>query len=72
LAALAPKDADPQAVVDAIVEVVDTPFGERPFRVHFDPSDDGAVIVNDVADRVHAELLRRIGLADTLKPAIIG
>jgi NAD(P)-dependent dehydrogenase (short-subunit alcohol dehydrogenase family) len=72
LAALAPKDADPQAVVDAIVKVVDTPFGERPFRVHFDPSDDGAVIVNDVADRVHAELLRRIGLADTLKPAIIG
>jgi NAD(P)-dependent dehydrogenase (short-subunit alcohol dehydrogenase family) len=72
LAALAPKDADPQAVVDAIVEVVDTPFGERPFRVHFDPSDDGAVIVNDVADRVRAELLRQIGLADTLKPAIIG
>jgi NAD(P)-dependent dehydrogenase (short-subunit alcohol dehydrogenase family) len=72
LAALAPKDADPQAVADAIVEVVDTPFGERPFRVHFDPSDDGAVIVNDVADRVRAELLRRVGLADLLKPAIIG
>jgi NAD(P)-dependent dehydrogenase (short-subunit alcohol dehydrogenase family) len=72
LAALAPKDADPQAVADAIVTVVDTPFGERPFRVHFDPSDDGAVIVNDVADRVRAELLRRIGLADLLKPAIIG
>jgi NAD(P)-dependent dehydrogenase (short-subunit alcohol dehydrogenase family) len=72
LAALASKDADPQAVVDAIVEVVGTPFGERPFRVHFDPSDDGAVIVNDVADRVRAELLRQIGLADTLKPAMIG
>jgi NAD(P)-dependent dehydrogenase (short-subunit alcohol dehydrogenase family) len=72
LAALAPKDADPQAVTDAIVEVVDTPFGKRPFRVHFDPSDDGAVIVNDVADRVRAELLRRIGLADILEPAIIG
>ncbi len=72
LAALVPKDADPQRVADAIVEVVDTPFGERPFRVHFDPSDDGTVIVNDVADRVRAELLRRIGLADILKPAIIG
>jgi NAD(P)-dependent dehydrogenase (short-subunit alcohol dehydrogenase family) len=72
LAALASKDADPQVVVDAIVEVVGTPFGERPFRVHFDPSDDGAVIVNDVADRVRAELLRQIGLADTLKPAMIG
>jgi NAD(P)-dependent dehydrogenase (short-subunit alcohol dehydrogenase family) len=71
LAALTPKHCDPQAVTDAIVEVVDMPFGKRPFRVHFDPSDDGAVIVNDVADRVRAELLQRIGLADTLKPAII-
>ena len=70
LAALAPTDA--QRVAAAIVEVVDTPFGERPFRVHFDPSDDGAVIIDGVADRVRAELLRRIGLADILKPAIIG
>ncbi|HEY9345939.1 MAG TPA: SDR family oxidoreductase, partial [Inquilinus sp.] len=41
LAALEPADADPQAVADAIVEVVDTPFGKRPFRVHIDPSQDG-------------------------------
>jgi hypothetical protein len=39
--------------------------------VHFDPSDDGALVVNGVADRVRAELLRRIGLADLLKPTII-
>jgi len=72
LAALEPKDANPQGVADAIVEVVDTPFGKRPFRVHFDPSDDGAATVNGVADRVRAELLRRIGLADLLRPTIIG
>ena len=71
LAALEPKDANPQGVADAIVKVVDTPFGQRKFRVHFDPSDDGAEIVNGVADRVRAELLRRIGLADILKPTII-
>jgi NAD(P)-dependent dehydrogenase (short-subunit alcohol dehydrogenase family) len=70
LAGLEPPDADPQGVADAIVRVVDAPFGKRPFRVHFDPSDDGAAIVNGVADRVRAELLRRIGLADILKPAI--
>jgi NAD(P)-dependent dehydrogenase (short-subunit alcohol dehydrogenase family) len=70
LAGLEPPDADPQGVADAIVKVVDTPFGKRPFRVHFDPSDDGAAVVNGVADRVRAELLRRIGLADILKPAI--
>lgn len=69
LAALEPKDADPQGVADAVVAVVDAPFGKRPFRTHFDPSDDGASIVNGVADRVRAELLWRIGLADLLKPA---
>jgi NAD(P)-dependent dehydrogenase (short-subunit alcohol dehydrogenase family) len=69
LAMLEPEDADPEEVARAIVRVVDTPFGKRPFRVHIDPSSDGAEIVNGVADRVRAELLRRIGLEDVLKPA---
>jgi NAD(P)-dependent dehydrogenase (short-subunit alcohol dehydrogenase family) len=68
LAALEPPDADPEAVARAVVEIVKAPFGTRPFRVHIDPSEDGAQIVNGVADRVRAELLRRIGLADILKP----
>lgn len=68
LAALEPADADPSAVAQAIVNVVNAPFGRRPFRVHIDPSQDGAEIVNGVADRVRAELLRNIGLGDILKP----
>jgi hypothetical protein len=44
------------------------PFGTRPFRVHVDPAEDGAEIVNGVADRVRAELLRKMGLADLLRP----
>ncbi|WP_201315793.1 SDR family oxidoreductase [Dyella sp. EPa41] len=71
LAALEPADADPQSVADAIVAVVDTPFGKRPFRVHIDPSQDGAEIVNGMADRVRAELLRRIGLEDILHPRVL-
>jgi NAD(P)-dependent dehydrogenase (short-subunit alcohol dehydrogenase family) len=70
LAALEPADADPSTVAAAIVKVVDTPFGKRPFRVHIDPSQDGAEIVNGVADRVRAELLRRIGLEDVLRPKV--
>ncbi|MGR8962467.1 SDR family oxidoreductase [Rhizobium leguminosarum] len=69
LAALEPADADAGAVAAAIVDVVGQPFGTRPFRVHIDPSEDGAEIVNGVADRVRAELFRRIGLEDLLKPA---
>ncbi|MPZ20174.1 MAG: SDR family NAD(P)-dependent oxidoreductase [Luteitalea sp.] len=68
LAALEPADADVRAVAEAIVRVVDTPFGKRPFRTHIDPSQDGAEIVNGVADRVRAELFRRIGLEDLLSP----
>lgn len=71
LAALEPADADPQSVADAIVAVVDAPFGKRPFRVHVDPSQDGADIVNGMADRVRAELLRRIGLEDILHPRVL-
>jgi NAD(P)-dependent dehydrogenase (short-subunit alcohol dehydrogenase family) len=70
-ASIVPPDADVSAVADAIVKVVDTPFGKRPFRVHIDPTEDGAEVVNMVSDRVRAELLRRIGLADLLKPATL-
>jgi NAD(P)-dependent dehydrogenase (short-subunit alcohol dehydrogenase family) len=64
-AATAPADAD---VAKAIVRVVDLPFGKRPFRVHIDPAQDGAEIVNGVADRVRTEMYRNIGLSDLLAP----
>jgi hypothetical protein len=63
-----PPDANVEGVADAIVKVVDAPFGKRPFRVHYDPTQDGAEVVNMVLDRVRAELLRRIGLGDLLTP----
>lgn len=68
-ASTAPENADVAEVARAIVRVVDQPFGSRPFRIHIDPAQDGAEIVNGVADRVRAELLRNMGLADLLKPA---
>ncbi|PZV39370.1 SDR family oxidoreductase [Mesorhizobium kowhaii] len=70
LASLEPADADAGEVAVAIIDVVSRPFGQRPFRVHVDPSQDGAEIVNGVADRVRAEMFRRIGLEDLLKPAV--
>jgi NAD(P)-dependent dehydrogenase (short-subunit alcohol dehydrogenase family) len=71
-AAIVPPDADASAVATAIVEVVDTPFGKRPFRVHIDPSQDGADVAFAVMDRVRAEMLHRVGLADVLKPRLVG
>jgi hypothetical protein len=63
-----PPDADAGAVAEAIVNVVDTPFGKRPFRVHIDPAQDGADVGFTVLDRVRAEMLHRVGLSDLLKP----
>ena len=68
LAALEPADADVAEVAQAIVEIVDLPFGTRPLRRHIDPSEDGCEIVNGVADRVRAELFWKVGLRDLLKP----
>src|SRR5882757_1676952 len=67
---IVPPDADVSAVADAIVKVVDAPFGRRPFRVHVDPSQDGAEVVNAVSDRVRNEMLHRVGFSDLLHPTI--
>ncbi|MDT7676443.1 MAG: hypothetical protein QOD82_4345 [Pseudonocardiales bacterium] len=69
LAEIEPTWADPTEVARAIVTVVDTEKGRRPYRVHIDPSDDGAAVVFAVGDRIRADFLRRIGLDDLLHPA---
>ncbi|MFG1664776.1 SDR family oxidoreductase [Streptomyces sp. Y7] len=68
LAALSPADADVREVARAIVRIVDTPKGERPFRTTIDPADDGSERVSDVADTVRAEFYERIGMPDLLAP----
>ncbi|ANW67657.1 oxidoreductase [Mycobacterium sp. djl-10] len=63
-----PPDADVCAVADAIVDLVNTPFGQRPFRTYVDPSQDGSDVGFAVLDRLRAEMLHRIGLSDLLTP----
>ncbi|RDZ28057.1 SDR family NAD(P)-dependent oxidoreductase [Lysobacter silvisoli] len=70
LAGCEPAGADVADVARAMVAIVDAPHGQRPFRVHVDPSQDGCEVVNAVADRIRAEFLRRIGLGDVLSPRV--
>lgn len=72
LAGLSPPDADAGEVAREIVRIVDLPFGKRPFRVHIDPAQDGAEVVNAVGDRMRREMYRDIGLADLLSPHVVG
>ncbi|MBU9382894.1 SDR family oxidoreductase [Burkholderia gladioli] len=67
-AAIVPADADAGLVARAIAEVVDLPFGKRPFRVHIDPSEDGANVGFAVIDRLRNEMLHRVGMGDLLVP----
>lgn len=67
-AEIVPEDADAAGVATRIVDVVDTPFGRRPFRVHYDPTEDGANVGFTVLDRLRAEMLHRVGLSDLLHP----
>lgn len=66
LAALAPADADVSLVSDEIARIVALPAGQRPYRVHIDPVDDGSAEASAVADRIRQDFLTRIGLADLL------
>jgi hypothetical protein len=42
--------------------------GDRPFRPMVDFLNDGAEVINQVAERMHAALLDRLGIADLLQP----
>ncbi len=65
---MAPAGSDVADVARAIANVIDTPYGQRPFRVTIDPADAGAEVINMMGDRVRAELFRRIGMEDLLRP----
>jgi NAD(P)-dependent dehydrogenase (short-subunit alcohol dehydrogenase family) len=64
-----PPDADVSAVAGTIVNIVNAPFGKRPFRVTVDPAQDGSEVVTAVLDRIRAEFVRRLGFADLLHAA---
>jgi NAD(P)-dependent dehydrogenase (short-subunit alcohol dehydrogenase family) len=69
LAKITPDTADPEEVARQIARVIDLPAGERPFRVHIDPADDGAERVNELGDRVRREYYERVGMTEFLSPA---
>jgi NAD(P)-dependent dehydrogenase (short-subunit alcohol dehydrogenase family) len=66
--AIVPPDADAAVVGDAIAKIVDMPFGKRPFRVHIDPTHDGAEVAFTVIDRMRTDMLHRVGLDELLTP----
>ncbi|WP_066098150.1 SDR family oxidoreductase [Xanthomonas massiliensis] len=67
-AKIVPEDADLAPVAEMIAKAVAMPFGQWPFRIHYDPSQDGADVGFAVLDLLRAEMLHRVGLSELLKP----
>jgi hypothetical protein len=70
-AAIVPEDADASGVARLIVDIVNAPRGKRPFRLVYDPTEDGANIGFAVMDRLRAQMLHRVGFSDLLHPAVL-
>ncbi|MDF2143289.1 SDR family oxidoreductase [Paenirhodobacter sp. CAU 1674] len=66
-AEIVPDEADPATVAQMIAKAVARPRGKRPFRLHYDPSQDGAEVGFAVLDRLRAEMLHRVGMGDLLR-----
>ncbi|WP_370468563.1 SDR family NAD(P)-dependent oxidoreductase [Streptacidiphilus sp. P02-A3a] len=70
LAEVTSLNADSAEVAVVIVGVAGTPRGQRLFRVHIEPTDDGAETVNGVGGLVRTAFYQRIGLQDLLGPRL--
>jgi NAD(P)-dependent dehydrogenase (short-subunit alcohol dehydrogenase family) len=59
---------NPQAVADAVLNLIETPAGQRPLRTVVDPLTGGEApsVVNRTSDQVQQQLLSSFGLADLL------
>ena len=71
LAATTPLDTDVTAVADAIVKVIDMPFGKRPFRTHVDPAQDGCEVTDAVREFAASTKSRLLPAFDCLVNALL-
>jgi NAD(P)-dependent dehydrogenase (short-subunit alcohol dehydrogenase family) len=62
---------DPQEVADAVLELIESPAGERPLRVVVDPMMGGEApeAINKLTGEIQQQLLSNLGLGGKLTPA---
>jgi NAD(P)-dependent dehydrogenase (short-subunit alcohol dehydrogenase family) len=62
---LAGSKANPQEIADAVLQIIETPAGQRQLRYRVSANDLGVSRINDVTDEVQAQLLEAFGLTAT-------
>ena len=63
-AAVASSQADPQEIADIVLQIIETPVGQRRLRYRVSSNDSGVSRINTVTDEVHAELLEAYGITE--------
>ena len=64
-ASLASSKANPQAIADSILQIIQTPCGQRQLRYRVSGSDSSVSRINSVTDEVQAQLIESFGLTAT-------
>jgi NAD(P)-dependent dehydrogenase (short-subunit alcohol dehydrogenase family) len=62
-ALLSGTTGNPQGVADVVLQIVETPVGQKKFRYRVSPTDLGVDEINATTERVQARLLESFGLA---------
>jgi NAD(P)-dependent dehydrogenase (short-subunit alcohol dehydrogenase family) len=66
-AAIGGSQADPQEIADAVLQIIETPAGQRQLRYRVTAKDLGISALNRVSDEVHAKMLEAYGIAEMAK-----
>ncbi|WP_299530612.1 SDR family oxidoreductase [Ulvibacterium sp.] len=61
------EEAHVEDIAKAILYVIETPKGERNFRMVIDPQHHGAEPINEVAQKMQGEFMERLGIKDLMQ-----
>jgi len=59
--------ADPQEIADAVLQIIETPAGQRQLRYRIGPGGPGVQRINALTDEVQAQLINAFGITDLVK-----
>jgi len=63
-ASLSSTQANPQEIADSVVQIIETPAGQRPLRYRVSSNDLGISRINAVTDEVQSKVLEAFGLTE--------
>jgi hypothetical protein len=59
--------ANPQQIADKVLEIIETPAGQRKLRYRVGPGGPGVERINTLTDEIQAQLLEAFGIAAAAK-----